>query len=230
MSDILIAAYSNDNGGSNAGIVYGFFGSEMSYAQEILVEDASFEWVGESANDYAGASVAGPGDVDGDGYDDALVGAQGHDTAASNAGRAYMLSGANVATGDSISLAVSDNIFDGETDGDYAGRRVASAGDVDGDGRMDFLIGAHFNDDGGGNAGKAYLVLGVRVSEAAEWDLEDAEYAFTGQSSADYAGYSMTGAGDINNDGLGDLLIGAYGADISSSNAGATYVLLAPAR
>jgi hypothetical protein len=95
---------------------------------------------------------------------------------------------------------------------------------------MDMLVGAHFNDDGGGNAGKTYLVLGVRVEEQAEWDLADSEYAFTGQAGGDYAGYSIVGAGDLNADGLGDLLVGAYGNDTSSSNAGAVYVLLAPKR
>ena len=79
--------------------------------------------------------------------------------------------------------------------------------EVFGDGLDDLLVGAYDNDDGG----TAYLILGSSLGSTAEIDLSDADYSFVGETSSDFAGCSVSGAGDVDGDGLDDLLVGAYG-------------------
>lgn len=98
-------------------------------------------------------------------------------------------------------------------------------GDVDADGHDDILIGAYNNSDGGLYAGAAYLVLGR--STPVGGSLSAADAAYIGEVLYDYAGWSVSGAGDIDSDGHDDLLIGAYGSDDGGSlGSGAAYLIL----
>ena len=96
-----------------------------------------------------------------------------------------------------------------------AGGSVASAGDVDGDGRADLLVGATDNGEGGEGAGAAYLVLSSGALDGASGtlDLGQADLKLIGEDSLDYAGFSVASAGDVDGDGHDELLIGAYGDD-----------------
>ena len=135
-----------------AGIVYAF-----DPDTDLSAADASF-W-GEDANNGSGCSVASAGDVNGDGRDDILIGAHG---SGSGAGQTYLILGRAAADwGMDFDLSNADASFWGEDGGDRAGESVASAGDVNGDGRDDFLIGARGDDDGGTSAGQTYLLLGT---------------------------------------------------------------------
>ena len=104
---------------------------------------------------------------------------------------------------------------------------TGGAGDVDGDGLNDVLIGGYSNNDGDSDAGKTYLVLSSSLSSSS-LDLSLADYAFIGENSYDHAGYSVAGAGDVDGDGLGDVLIGAYQNDDGGLSAGKAYLLLRP--
>ena len=221
LDDLLIGANHNDDGGSNAGKSYLFFGSTVAAGGpfDLSLADASF--LGETANDYSGGSVASAGDVDGDGLDDLLIGAYGND---SNAGKSYLFFGSTVAAGGTFNLSTADGSFLGETANDYSGVSVASAGDVDGDGLDDLLIGASGNDDGGSNAGKSYLFFGSTVAAGGPFDLSLADASFLGETANDYSGGSVASAGDVDGDGLDDLLIGAHGNDDGGSNAGKSYL------
>ena len=112
-----------------------------------------------------------------------------------------------------VSLSTSDYALIGEGAADYAGFSLSSAGDVDGGGLGDILIGAIGNDDGGTLAGKACLFLGstLAASSASAIDLCAAGHAFIGESGDDEAGISVSGAGDVDDDGRSDLAVGAYG-------------------
>ena len=121
---------------------------------------AYYTFTGENAHNYAGDSVSSAGDVDGDGLDDLLVGAPYNDDGGNAAGKAYLFLGKSLSGTSSLSLADADYTFTGENEGDYAAYSVASAGDVDGDGKADLLVGVAGNDDRGDGAGKAYLILG----------------------------------------------------------------------
>ena len=119
-------------------------------------------------------------------------------------------------------LSAADARLVGEEVEDLAGHTVSGAGDVNGDGRGDVLIGAHGHDTGGGLAGAAYLVLGPINGATA---LSDADVRFVGEAANDHAGSALSSAGDVDGDGLDEFLIGAYGNDTGGSTAGAAYLL-----
>ena len=119
----------------------------------------------------------------------------------------------------------------GEAEGDESGSSVASAGDVDGDGLDDLLMGAWGNNEGGADAGKTYLMMGSTVAAgittgSASWDVGQADASFVGQYGDDYSGSSVASAGDVDGDGLDDLVIGASQNDEGGSNSGKTYLVL----
>ena len=110
--------------------------------------------IGESVGDYFGFSVSTAGDVNGDGFSDVIVGAYTNDAGGTDAGRAYIFFGG----------ASMDNTADvtltGASDEDKFGTSVSTAGDVNGDGYFDVIVGANYNDAGGSDAGSAYIYLG----------------------------------------------------------------------
>ncbi len=209
MEEICDDGLDNDcDGGSN--------GCSVEGEIDLLEADAIF--TGAAAGDYAGASVAGPGDVDGDGYDDLLLGAPRADTGGANAGDVYLVSGPVSGTMGLDSAAVI--LYGGDTS-DLAGQPVAGAGDVNADGFADLLVGAYGEDSAGSGAGAAYLLHGPVSSGS----LLDAQAVLLGITAGDALGFSAAGAGDADGDGSSDLLLGAYGEDSGGSNAGAAYLL-----
>jgi hypothetical protein len=123
-----------------------------------------------------------------------------------------------------VNLASADAKMLGEATGDHAGSGLSAAGDVDGDGFGDFIIGAEQESTGGSRAGAAYLVLGPVTTG---FDLGSADAKFVGEDASDQAG-TVGGGGDVNADGFDDLLVGAICDDTSASNAGAAYLMLGP--
>jgi hypothetical protein len=178
--------------------------------------------MGEANGDLAGECVSGAGDVNADGFDDLLIGARGNDDGGGDfAGAAYLILGS--AAPASLGLAFASAQYTGEAT-DQAGLYVSGAGDVNADGYDDLLIGAPGNDDGPGNdAGAAYLILGSAAP--ASLGLASASAEYTGEADSDYAG-SVSGAGDVDADGYGDLLIGVGSNDHGDGNdAGVAYLI-----
>jgi hypothetical protein len=229
--DFLIAAYGNDDGGSDAGQTYLILGrASANWSMDFDLSGADASFWGEDAGDFSGIWVAPAGDVNGDGVDDFLIGAHHDEEGGLEAGQTYLILGRPAADwGPDFDLANADASFLGENglSGDWSGRSVASAGDVNGDGLDDFLIGARGNSEGGNNAGQTYLILG---RTAADWgmdvDLSGVDASFWGEGVEDGSGISVAPAGDVNGDGLDDFLVGAYGNDDGGTDAGQTYLIL----
>ncbi len=216
VDDLLFGSYINDRGGSEAGSGYLVHGPGTAISE---LEDADAIMVGVSSGDWSSYALDGAGDTNGDGYDDVVIGAHKSYGSWSNAGSAYLLLGPF--TGE-VDLAYADASFEGPNQNAFLGYDVARAGDVDVDGNDDFVLGAYGENSHGNSTGAAYLVLGP-VSGA--FDLESGAVKATGESSNNYAGIGVSGAGDLDGDGSGDWLVGARGA---SGSAGLIYVLLGP--
>ncbi len=165
------------DGPDSNGAVYVFSGA---------TGDELYEFHGQP-NDLLGYSVADAGDVNGDGLHDVAAGARGGD-------RVVVWSG-----GTGAPLLT----LHGEQAGDAFGFAVAGAGDVNGDGHADVLVGAVANDAAGTNAGRAYVFSGAGGSLL---------YSMNGDRAGDLFGSAADGTGDLNGDGVGDVLIGARNA------------------
>ena len=177
--------------------------------------------VGETEYDNSGFAVSGAGDVNGDGFDDVIVGATAAaDRSDVSTGAAYLVLGP--VTGE-VDLAAADATLYGENDSDRAGAAVATAGDVDGDGYTDVLVGALDDATGGTEAGAVYLVAGPISGPQS---LASAEAKFFGEAGQDFAGRAISGDGDVNGDGINDALIGSWRHDITASDEGAAYLVL----
>ena len=236
--DLIIGAYLADpNGDSNAGETYIVYGGASApgtggrFNLSTLDGSNGFILTGIDANDQSGRSVSSAGDVNGDGYDDLIIGANGGDPN----GETYVIyGGANAPGSDGVlDLSALDGtngfILTGIDANDFSGRSVSSAGDVNGDGYDDLIIGANRADpNGDGEAGETYIVYGGASAPGTggRFNLSTLDgtngFILNGIDAYDRSGTSVSSAGDVNGDGYDDLIIGAYGAD---GYAGEIYVV-----
>ncbi len=177
--DFVVGSPLADQGAlSDCGVIRGYSGA----TGQLL-----FERFGESSGDHFGVSVSRAGDIDGDGRGDFVIGSPGHDSRGVDAGRAYVFSGANLRI---------LHMIDGRQAGDAFGSRVSGAGDVDRDGRPDFVVGA---ESAQGAAGRVEIYSGSTGRVL---------YYLQGQGT-DGLGVSVASAGDVTGDGYDDVIVGA---------------------
>ncbi|MCP4934177.1 MAG: hypothetical protein GY927_08230 [bacterium] len=235
--DLIISANRADPNGVDSGESYVVFGQAGGFASSMdlstLNGSNGFVLNGIDASDNIGDSVAGAGDVNGDGYDDLIIGANRADPNGSESGESYVVFGQAGSFASSMDLSTlngSDGFVLNGIDGyDYSGNSVAGAGDVNGDGYDDLIIGANSADPNGVDSGESYVVFGQAGSFASSMDLSTLDgsdgFVLNGIDANDNSGYSVAGAGDVNGDGYDDLIIGARSADPNGSNSGASYVV-----
>ncbi len=209
-----------------SGQSYVVFGSDEGFPASLELADLEgsngFALNGINAFDASGGSVSGAGDVNGDGFDDLIIGAFG---------QSYVVFGSD--GGFPASLELSDlngsNGFALNASGSSVSGAVSGAGDINGDGFDDIIVGARFADPNGDSSGQSYVVFGDDGGFPASLELADLDgsngFALNGINSGDRSGRSVSSAGDIDGDGIDDLIIGASGADPNGSGSGQSYVV-----
>jgi hypothetical protein len=204
-------------GGAFEGQVY-IFNGPLSGERTAASADAII--TGSFPSESFGASVASGGDLNGDGINDIIVGAPRFPLNGTGTGRAYVFYGP--VTGTMIATAA-DAILFGEALNDAFGRSVAAAGDVDGDGKDDVVVGADqlFNQ----GTGKAYLFYGPLSGDI---QASAAGAILTGEAAQDLFGTSVSSAGDFNHDGFADIVAGASNSGAGGIRSGRAYVFLGP--
>ena len=193
-SDIVVGADHYDSGQLNEGRAYVYLGSATGLA-------TGPAWTGECDQDEAwfGASVGTAGDVNGDGYSDVIVGADGYNNGQTDEGRAYLYHGSPTGLD-----AVPDWMAEGDQAEAYFGHSVGTAGDVNGDGYSDVIVSAWYYDNGQADEGQVYVYHGSAVGLATDpaWTAES-------DQAAAWFGTSVGTAGDVNGDGYSDVIVGA---------------------
>ena len=230
--DLIVGANRNGDGGNISGAAYVIFGKASGFSNldlATLSATDGFRIIGDAVYDQAGSSVASAGDINGDGYDDLIVGAIGADPGGDSSGAAYVIFGK--ATGfadiDLGALSATDGFkISGEAAADNAGRSVSSAGDFNGDGFDDLIVGAPGDSPYGTHSGAAYVIFG-KAGGFTDIDLsslgESDGFKIIGADTWGGAGMSVASAGDLNNDGFDDLMISAPAAGVGGM--GEVYIL-----
>jgi hypothetical protein len=235
--DVIIGAYLADSGGrADSGAAYVVFGKGTPFASAFSLSTLNgsngFELRGVSAGDETGRAVGGGGDVNGDGFDDLIVGAYLADPNGGGSGATYVVFGKATGFAPALELSSLDGsngfTLNGVAQNDQSGRWVGRAGDVNGDGFDDIIIGARRADVNGVDAGASYVVYGA-AGFASTFELSNLNggngYRVNGADANDGSGQSVGTAGDVNGDGFDDVIIGAFSADPNGTNSGASYVV-----
>jgi len=222
IADVLVGGRGEDTGGGFAGAAYIFYGTS-DFATSVDASTADVKINGEDANDRLGSSGLASSDINDDGIDDVFVGAYFEDAGGGQAGAAYVFFGSpTLAT--FIDASAADIKIIGESASDSFGGNMSGVGDVNDDGIEDVVISASNEDAGGSAAGAAYVFFGS-TNIPAVIDASEADVKIIGEGATDSLGYDVSGAGDVNRDGMNDFIVGAPFNDGGGNYSGAAYII-----
>jgi hypothetical protein len=219
-SDVIVGAPQYDDGVlANEGWAFAWHGSPTGLGAQGTPANADWSRKGGQGGASFGFSVAGAGDVDGDGFCDVVVGAPGFDHGEANEGRVYVFEGSTSGLFDSPMW-----VKEHDQASESFGYSVAGAGDVNGDGFSDLIVGGPYQDGSHVDEGRAYVFHGSAAGPSASvgW------FADMDQANAEL-GHSVASAGDVNGDGYSDVIVGAYRYDGPEVDEGAAFIYLGSA-
>ena len=208
-SDVIVGAVNYHNGQESEGAAFVYYGSAsgISTTSAAIVES-------NQVSGWMGWSVASAGDVNKDGYSDVIVGVPRYYNGQTNEGAAFLYLGSASGISTTTAAVVESNQSDA-----YMGRSLASAGDVNGDGYSDVIVGVPFYDNGQPDEGAFFVYYGSTsgISTTASAMVE------SNQAGA-LMGISVASAGDVNKDGFSDVIVGALYYDNGDTDEGAAFV------
>ncbi|MGB5716993.1 MAG: integrin alpha [Gammaproteobacteria bacterium] len=231
VGDLAVGTPFDDDDGKDRGAVWMLFMDDNGLVdQEQKISSDAGDFAGDlDDDDLFGSAVAGIDDLDGDGAFDLAVGAPGGDENGPERGEVWILfldSEGKVLREQKISD--SDGDFNGDLDDDDRfGSAIAAIGDVNGDGITDLAVGAPNDDDGSNNAGAVWILFMRMDGSVDAWQkVSDSEGSFGGSlDGEDHFGAAVAGIGDLDDDGIPDLVVGAPGGDKSGPDRGEVWVL-----
>jgi hypothetical protein len=218
-ADIIVGADRYDNGQSNEGRVFVWYGGASGLGDNGAPGNA--DWKAESNQGEArfGISAGTAGDVNEDGYDDIIVGAYFYDKGQSNEGLAFVWHGSSSGLGNNGAPGNADWTTESNQAAANLGWAVGATGDVNSDGYADVIVGAPGYDNGQANEGRAFVYHGSAsgLSLTADWTAE------SDQASASF-GIAIGALGDVNGDSYSDVIIGASGYSNGQAAEGRAFV------
>ncbi len=226
--DIAMATQDNAIHGSVTGRIWIFLGKASGWSRGVALTSADASLADGDTDGRWGQAIAPVGDFNGDGLDDFVVGISTNNEVGDYAGKVYLFLGRRTGWRLGMDLADANISFRGEREGESAGRFVSGAGDVNGDGCDDLLIGAPGNDEVNDLAGKCYLILGRPSGWGMNVHLSKANASFRGERYDSELG-PVAAAGDVNGDGYDDFLLLAPPDKETDGDMGQAYLFLGKA-
>jgi hypothetical protein len=210
-ADLLVGAPLQGGEVKDAGAAFVYYGDETGFAQQ-----PGWQAAGEQVGEWFGCAVADAGDIDGDGFSDVAVGASHYSNGENDEGGVFFFAGSGDGLADSTTWSV-----EGDTTASGFGYSLARAGDVNGDGYSDVIVGAFRYSNGEEEEGRAVVYYG-----SPHGPFEDFSWTAEGDQVGAWFGYSVAGAGDVNLDGFSDVVIGAPYYDGGQTDEGAAFLYL----
>ncbi|WP_297325780.1 hypothetical protein [Nitrosomonas sp.] len=226
--DVIVGNY-NDGGSGNTSYVV--FGKASGFSAAMNLPSRNGNVGFRLTGNYEDIQVSGAGDINGDGFDDVIIGAHLTNVNGSRSGSSFVVFGKG--SGFSATSSLTDlngsNGFrmDGVSAFDNFGRSVSTAGDINGDGFDDLIVSASGADPNGDTSGSSYVVFGKNSGFSATLNPADLDGSngFRLDGTIHGSGNSVSDAGDVNGDGFDDLIIGADGGAQNGISSGSSYVV-----